>query len=86
MWLGCIDMPIFTVDGQMLRQLLRGDDGVGQLLESVLNQVREAWVIEQDEKWATGRLCFRMDPYWEQRRSEKNENTFRPAFEVNSAS
>src|SRR5690606_32901038 len=35
-----------TVDGEMLHQLFRGDEGVGKLLESVLNQVLEAQVTE----------------------------------------
>jgi len=35
-----------TVDGEMLHQLFRGDEGVGKLLESVLNQVLEAQVRE----------------------------------------
>src|SRR5690606_25592536 len=35
-----------TVDGEMLHQLFRGDEGVGKLLECVLNQVLEAQVSE----------------------------------------
>jgi len=35
-----------TVDGEMLHQLFQGDEGVGKLLESVLNQVLEAQVSE----------------------------------------
>lgn len=51
-----------AVESEMLHQLFRGDEGIGQLLEVVLNEVLEAQGIDQDEKWATGRLCFRMDP------------------------
>src|SRR5690606_13004227 len=35
-----------TVDGEMLHQLFRGDEGVGKLLECVLNQVMESQVSE----------------------------------------
>lgn len=35
-----------TVDGDMLHQLFRGDEGVGKLLEDVLNQVLYSQVSE----------------------------------------
>jgi len=35
-----------TVDGEILHQLFRGDEGVAKLLECVLNQVLEAQVGE----------------------------------------
>ncbi len=31
-----------------------------------------ALLMEQDEEWLTGRLYFRMDQYWEHKRSESN--------------
>src|SRR5690606_21625842 len=36
-----------TVDGEVLHQLFRGDEGMAKLLESVVNQVLHAQVTEQ---------------------------------------
>ena len=43
-----------TVDGEVLHQLFRGDEGMAKLLESVVNQVLHAQVTEQLKAAALG--------------------------------
>lgn len=44
-----------------------------------------ALLMEQDEEWAIGRHYFRMDAYWEHKRSESNDKPTETESQRNTA-
>ena len=72
---------------ELYRRRLRSTNGLERLNREVRRRERVigifpntcsalrllgALLMEQDEEWATGRLYFRMETYWEHKRSEDN--------------